>query len=169
MGNSNFCSDLTRVKAVMLIRHAVPAARCTSPGLKNQKNPTFLPTLTFTILIEDSPIQKWGEREGETGRKKVCKSLIVRCQDTIFYILTLSPVIYLKLFAVSIHSLNSSYNTNFENWNIFKSNASPFQKQKHIRKSGFKDIWSFQCNTIQNTVDGKFENCFEKKVSFKLT
>lgn len=73
MSNSNFCSDLTRVKAVMLIKPAVPAVRCTSPGRKKIKK--------IQHFHQPWPLQFWlkilqfrnGERRGDWPQESVQK------------------------------------------------------------------------------------------------
>ena len=74
MGNFNFCSDLTRVKAVLLIQHAVPAVRCTSPGLKkSKKSNIFANPDLYNFDWRFSNTEMGRERRGDWPQESVQK------------------------------------------------------------------------------------------------
>ena len=96
-------------------------------------------------------------REGETGRKKVCKSLIVRCQDTIFYIDTEPSHLSQTFCCINSQSeLFSSYNT-IQTFEILKCIHIILRNISESLASKTFEV----CNATQlNVMQKEFENFF---------
>ena len=145
-----------------MIHPEVHTVRCTSPVPKKVKNLTFSPTLTFTILIEDSPIQRRGDWPQESVQKFDCKMprYNIFCIDT-------EPSHLSQTFCCinSQSELFSSYNT-IQTFEILKCFHIIL---RNISKSLASNIFQV-CNATQlNVLHKEFENFLKKKVFFELT